>query len=156
MPAMKCSGLLALALVAIFQAAPAAAFEHAHADPAFLVRVPGLPDAGLRVEVRAEADPARSDSTRLCAGTVLRELVKRPGMPDRDRIYRAPLDVQTFLVLYVLDAAGGSVVHAHLLAALTGTHCVDVHLSRPLAPDESPEDWRAAFAGARILPGAGR
>lgn len=143
--------LTLLCLTLLVARGPAAAFEARHADPALRILAPALPAEGLSVSVDARADTAQAASTRVCAGARLRELVQRPQMPDRDRIYRAPLDAQTFLVLYILEAEGRSTLHAHLLAAVAGTHCVDVHFSRPQGPDDGPEAWRAGFRGAQIL-----
>lgn len=138
-----------LALASVAAAWPAAAFEQRVDDPGFTVVVPLLPQS-VRADVHA-APAARGVITRLCAGEFLRALVKRPGIPDRDSIYRAPLDAGTFLVLYRLGDGGTRTLHAHLLAAARGTHCVEAHFERPLGPGEDEDDWRRSFAGARIV-----
>lgn len=146
-PGRPFAALLALA------ALPAAAFDWTLATPPAVVSVPQwrAPPAGLAVDIAAAASPAGA-STRLCAGAFLRTLVRQPGMPDRDSIYRAPLDADTFLVLYILQADGRRTLHGHLLAAAAGTHCIDAHFSRPMAPGEDEDTWRAGFAGAAIRP----
>ena len=71
-------------------------------------------------------------------------------MPERDSVYRAPLSEKTFLVLYVMTDSGPPVLHAHLLSAVAASHCAQAHFTHPRQPDEDQEDWRKAFAGARI------
>lgn len=151
----------------------AGAFEHAFELPAFVVSVPGIPsiplapraataspgarvalghDATFTVEITA-SESSQAGSTRACAGTFLRELVKRPDMPDRDSIYRAPFDASTFLVLYIVERQGVKALHAHLLSAAAGTHCVDAHFSRVMGATEDVDRWRTTFTGARIREG---
>jgi hypothetical protein len=151
-------------------ALPACAFEQSFDAPSFIVSVPQLPsisvaapspsqggdvltargqDATYVVEIIITASAAAS-STRACAGTSLRELVARPNMPDRDNIYRAPLDPNTFLVLYLMELDGKRLLHAHLLSAAGRTHCIDAHFSRSLSASEDVDSWRTAFIGATV------
>lgn len=167
------SAPLLLWLLSAAAALPAFAFEQGLSDPPMKISVPRLPqvelgkaavaadrrtwsgqDAQLAVEVQATANAAASGSTRVCAGAFLRELVRRPGMPDRDSIYRAPIDAGTFLVLYILDEPAGKRLHAHLLAAVGDTHCVDAHFSRRQRDGEDVDEWRGSFAGAGVTPAA--
>lgn len=151
---------------------PAWAFEQALSSPDVVVSVPRLPQvalgqplgagtgadrswqgAGAGVDVDIHARPAASaGSTRLCAGSFLRELVRRPGMPERDSIYRAPIDADTFLVLYIHGEGPDRRLHGHLLAAAGDSHCVEAHFSRPLRPGEDVDDWRTSFDGAAVRP----
>ncbi len=151
-------------------ASSAGAFEQTFEAPAFVVSIPGLPNFGLTpvratepqgsvvasgrggpylVEITASAS-TQAGSTRTCAGNFLRELLKRPNMPDRDSIYRAPFDASTFLVLYIIEQQGKRVLHAHLLSAASGTHCVDAHVSRDMGRAEDEDNWRTTFTGARV------
>ncbi len=159
-----------IAIGLLFHAAAASAFEQAFDSPAFIVSAPRLPsiplgepatsgdghvktargrDTTYVVEVSSISTP-RAGSTRACAGDFLRELVRRPNMPDRDNIYRAPFDTTTFLVLYILDERDTKQLHAHLLSSAAGTHCIDAHFSRNLRAGEEVDDWRASFAGATV------
>jgi hypothetical protein len=163
------------ASVALLLLAPTAslAFEQAFEAPPFVVSVPRVPnlriavapgrgdstsvhaqgrDAVFAVEITAEAS-AQAGSSRTCASMFLRELVKRPNMPDRDSIYRAPLDASTFLVLYIFEQKGTKVFNAHLLSAAAGTHCINAHFSREAAVDEDEDTWRTTFKDARIREG---
>ena len=148
----------------------AVSFEISVTDPAFAVAVPGLPD--VRLEPQAVVSPRvvrllaggngghevsvavttadAGASPRACASSLLHTLVGRPGMPDRDSIYRAPLDQETFLVLYRLGTASERQLHAHLFSAASAHHCVEVHVSRPERPGEEIDEWRKTFATSHI------
>ena len=147
----------------------AAAFEVKVLDPAFKVTVPALPDISLRQTTSASEPSLRMAgdngtykiavivttaqkrvSPRECAGSSLRSILSRPGMPDRDNVYRAPLSASTFLVLYVIADGGQHMLHAHLLSAAANMHCTEVHFSRLERPGEDEDDWRNTFSGARI------
>ena len=71
-------------------------------------------------------------------------------MPDRDNLYRAPIDPDTFLVLYLMELDGKRLLHAHLLSAAGSTHCIDAHFSRSLVAGEDIDNWRTAFSGATV------
>ena len=161
------SSIVAMALVALHGSV--AAFEGKGTDPTFTITVPALPDISLRKTAPASGSPpqlqgddgtykvavivsaaSKAVSARECAGTGLRSILSRPGMPNRDSIYRAPLSASTFLVLYVITEGAQSALHAHLLAAAEGTHCVEVHFSRPQRPGEDVDDWRQTFSSARV------
>lgn len=163
----------ALAAALLRAAGAVAAFEQHVAEPGFTVSVPKLPAFVLEPTTAAtpgtlalagQAGPggalratvtvtpaAHEVGTRVCAGAFIRGLVARPGMPGRDSIYRAPLDAETFLVLYILEVGGAKALHAHLLAAVGSRHCVEAHFERPMAAGEDEDDWRRSFAGARVL-----
>jgi hypothetical protein len=151
-------------------ALPACAFELAFEVPPFVVSVPRLPsisvgapnasqggnvltvrgqDTTYIVEITATAS-GNASSTRTCAGAAVRELLGRPNMPDRDNVYRVPFDSNTFLVLYLLELGGTRLLHAHLLSAAGGTHCVDAHFSRSLLAGEDVDSWRTTFSGATV------
>lgn len=153
---MRLTPVSAMAAALLLAALPATAYEQTFADPGVVVSAPGLGGSpALKVELHAEAVP-QADSTRICAGRFLRELIKRPDMPDRDRIYRAPLDQANFLVLYILEAEGRKTLHAHLLGALRGSQCLEAHFSRPMQSEDEAESWRRSFAGASLRAAPGR
>jgi hypothetical protein len=145
----------------------AAAFDVSVREPAFTLSVPDLPDfrlepaaagtgpllagrdGALQATVAVTRAPA-DGSTRVCAGTFLRTLVTRKGMPERDSIYRAPLNETTFVVLYLLGDEPERSVHAHVLAAVAGDHCAEAHFWRPLAEGEDLDAWRQRFMRATM------
>jgi hypothetical protein len=152
---------------------PASAFELKVTNPDFTVTVPNLPDLRLQPPATRAAGATRTlvddgdyrvtaglkeaaspVSARECAGTGLRAILAQPGMPGRDNVYRAALSATTFLVLYVQTDDRRTMLHAHLLSAVAGTHCADVHFIRPGRRGEDHEEWRNAFTGARIDDGA--
>jgi len=162
---------LLLAIASMLAACEGAnAFELKVASPAFTVTVPNLPS------IRLDAQPAsnsgassamagedgtykvtllvtkaeKETTTRTCAGSFLRSLVARPGMPDRDNIYRSALDENTFLVLYILGAEGSQQLHAHLLSSASATHCIEAHFSRALRVGEDEDNWRNSFVGSHV------
>ena len=164
---------LAVAALAI-ATAPAQAFEASVSQPAFTVVVPSLPalavaapaaDSSSAPSVRLVGsdgtttlaisvdDAKRSITPRECAGSFLRALVARPGMPPRDSIYRAPLNEAVFLVIYILGDEPASVLHAHLLSSAASTHCIEAHFTRALLAGEDEDAWRRTFSGASIVEG---
>jgi hypothetical protein len=169
--ALKAVTLFAFGLGALLAAGGAGAFELAVTGPDFTVAVPRLP----AIQLEAQKTPAppvtkamrgddgtyevsllvtqaeRETSTRACAGAFLRALVARPGMPDRDSIYRAPLDTETFLVLYILGTPRR--LHAHLLSSANASHCIELHVSKSLRDGDDEDAWRRSFQGARIAAG---
>jgi hypothetical protein len=158
------------AIVALLAAGSAGAFELAVSGPDFTVVVPRLP--AIPLEAHTAAPPAtkamrgddgthqvlllvtpsaRETSTRSCAGAFLRALVGRPGMPDRDSIYRAPLDTDTFLVLYIQGTPQR--LHAHLLSSANASHCIELHVSKALREGDDADAWRRSFQGSHIAAG---
>jgi len=165
MPVRVLTSAIATALIG--SPAAVAAFEAKVSDPDFTITVPALPDIALqRQPAGAESAPRllgddgtykvdvvigaaqRSVSARECAGSGLRSILSRPGLPSRDNVYRAPLSANTFLVLYVVPE--GPTLHAHLLSAVGERHCAEVHFSRRQRAGEDVDDWRKSFSGAHI------
>ncbi len=87
-----------------------------------------------------------------CASSTVNSLVRRPGVPSQDRIYKAKLDSNTYIAMYVTPMSGFVQLHAHLLSAAGGTHCVEVHASMVSKSKEDVEPWFKSFADARIEP----
>ena len=173
---MRASSLL-LAMASVFGACgacgQAGAFELAAKNPNFTVKVPSLPAIALdrqptsasnvssamagddgTYKVSLVVTRAASDTTtRACAGDFLKSLLARPGMPDRDNIYRTALDENTFLVLYILSTRGDLQLHAHLLSSASATHCIEMHFSRAGRDGEDDDGWRQSFVGSHIEDG---
>jgi hypothetical protein len=167
MPVRPLPSLAAVALISWH--ALALSFEAKVTDPDFTIVVPALPNIALRQQPASPASAPRllgDDGTyqvavaisampqgvlaRECAASGLRSILSQPGMPHRDSIYRAPLSVRTFLVLYVRSEGAQATLHAHLLSVAGEAHCTDVHFSRLQRAGEDVDDWRSSFSGARI------
>jgi hypothetical protein len=150
--------------------AEAGALEMDLRDPALHLSVPGVPaiamheqptpggnakrvlvghDDTFNVDVELSRHPNEM-SPRTCAGTVLRALVSQAGMPNRDSIYRAPLDATTFLVIYVLSQGQQEKLHAHLISSAGASYCVNAHFTRLAKSGQDVDDWRTTFSSARI------
>jgi hypothetical protein len=140
--------------------------------PAFRVQIPSLPP--MRMEPRpmaagrphlrlmgfegpftvtvltptADAGMTAQD----CAGSTIGALPARPGVPTQDRIYKARIDANTFVAIYVSPMPGFVQLHAHLVSAAGGTHCVEVHASRTSTSKEDIDLWFKGFGSARIEP----
>jgi len=165
------SRLLFIVLLGGLHAA-AGAFELGLRDPDLNLSVPGVPaiamheqpasggnakrvltgnDDTFSVDVELSRHPNEM-SPRTCAGTILRAVVSQPGMPNRDSIYRAPLDAMTFLVIYVLSQGQQAKFHAHLISSAGASHCVNAHFTRVAKAGQDVDDWRTTFTSARISP----
>jgi len=148
----------------------ACAFELTLSDPEFALAVPGVPAIEVHEQPTKPAGAARlltgSDKTfavqvevlrqpnavspRVCAGLLLRSLVAQPGMPSRDSIYRAPLNVNTFLVIYALGEGQAQKLHAHIISSAGTSHCANAHFVRRAIPGEDSDLWRTTFTSARV------
>ena len=151
--------------------ASVSAFEFSLREPAFSLSVPGVPDIALGEEaVSADASGRRvlagkdeiyavdielsrqsgEMSPRICATVMLRSIMDRPGAPPRASVYRAPLDVNTFLVIYALGEGEQARLHAHLISSAGSDHCANAHFARAAKPGEDVDAWRSSFTSARI------
>ena len=85
-----------------------------------------------------------------CASSTLRSLGSRPGVPEPDKVYKARLDDRTFIAIYAARQPGFLQMHAHLMSAAGGTHCVEIHVSRVPGSREDVEAWFKLFGSSRI------
>ncbi|GGC18431.1 hypothetical protein GCM10011572_44780 [Pseudoduganella buxea] len=86
-----------------------------------------------------------------CAGSMVKRLVARPGMPPLDSIFRARLNDRTYAAIYAMPGAGKPVLHAHILSAATGgTHCIEVHVSRIAGSQDDVAPWFKGVGAADI------
>jgi hypothetical protein len=85
-----------------------------------------------------------------CASATVRALASRPGSPPPAEIYKARLDDNTFIALYSARAPGFMQLHAHLLSAAAGTHCIEVHASKIATSEDDIAPWFEGFRKARI------
>lgn len=87
-----------------------------------------------------------------CAASTLRSLRARPGVPQSSQVYRARINDDTFVAIYA-SALGGLVrLNAHVLSAVGGTHCIEVHASQMSASEDDLAPWIEGFAKANVEP----
>jgi len=140
--------------------------------PAFRVQIPSLPALKMEPHPMAAAHPQlrlvgseepftvtvltptadAGMTAQDCAGSTIGSLSKRPGVPTQDKIYKARIDANTFIAIYVSPMSGFVQLHAHLISAAGGTHCVEVHASRVSTSKEDVDPWFRGFSRARIEP----
>ena len=164
-----------LVLVGALLASPlsrAADFAFEVASPKFKVSIPGLPQMKMEPHPLHAAQPhlrflgsqgpytvqvatpaaAAGMSALECAGATLRAMAARPGLPPSSEMYKAKLDDHTFVAMYTAPVGGVVQLHAHLLSAAGGTHCIEVHASKMSDSADDVDTWLKAFDQARIQP----
>ena len=130
-------------------------------SPKFRVVIPGIPQMKMEVHPRNATQPhlrflgtddpytvavftpaAAAGMTPLeCAGAITRSLAARPGTPPSAQILKARLDGNTFVAFYATPLVAGVLLHAHLLSAAGGRHCVEVHATRASIPEDDLGSW---------------
>ena len=131
------------------------------ASPKFKVIIPGIPQMKMDVHPNNATQPqlrflgtddpytvavftpaAAAGMTPLeCAGAIARTLAARPGTPPSSQILKARLDGNTFVAFYATPLVAGVLLHAHLLSAAGGTHCVEVHATRVSIQEDDLGSW---------------
>lgn len=170
-PKLGAAGIACLALCASLSCR-AEDFVLQVASPKFKVNIPGVPQMKMDVHPKHASQPhlrylgadgdvtvsvftpaASAGMTPLeCAAATLRTLVARPGVPPAAEIYRARLNGTTFIAAYAARHGGTVQVHAHLLSAAGGTHCVEVHTTKTTLAEEEIPLWLNALQKASIEP----
>jgi hypothetical protein len=165
------SRLAALALLAAPLLAQAE-FRYEMTEPPFRVVVPSLPAISMELHPEAAkgahlrrlgsegpytvsiltptSSPGMSPTD--CANVMFAELPKRPGVPRQEQVYKARLDENTYIAIYGTQQPTGVLLQAHLVSAVRGTHCVEVHAGRAASTEQEARQWFASFRGARIEP----
>ncbi|QJR09505.1 hypothetical protein DSM104443_00549 [Usitatibacter rugosus] len=85
-----------------------------------------------------------------CASSTIGALSKRPGVPPQAQIYKARINAQTFIAIYAAPASGAVLLHAHLVSAAAGTHCVEVHVSKVSMSQDDLKPWFKDWDKANI------
>ena len=139
-------------------------------SPKFKITIPGIPRMRMEVHPKNASQPqlrflgsedpytvavftpaAAAGMTPLeCAGAITRSLAARPGTPPSSQIVKARLDDSTFVAIYAAPLGGGVQLHAHLLSAAGGTHCVEVHATRISIEEDDLASWIADLDKASI------
>ncbi len=147
-------------------------FDFEAASPSFRVTIPGIPQMAMALHPQNATHPhlrfqgfaapyavsvftpaAAAGMTPLeCAGATVRALATRPGVPPPQEVYKAKLSDKTFVAAYATQLAVGVQLHAHLLSAAGGTHCIEVHASMASVDDDDLPAWIEILDKARIEP----
>lgn len=142
------------------------------ASPKFKVTIPGIPQMKMEVHPKNASQPqlrflgsedpytvavftpaAVAGMTPLeCASAITRSLAARPGTPPSSQILKARLDGSTFVAIYAAPLGGGVQLHAHILSAVGGTHCVEVHATRISIEEDDLSSWITDLDKASIKP----
>lgn len=150
----------------------AAGFEFGVAAPKFRVSLPAIPQMKMDPHPRNAEQPqfryqgseppytvsiftpaaASGMTPRECASATLRSMVGRPGLPPPAQLYKAQLNDTTFVVIYAAAFVAGVQLHAHVLSAAGGAHCIEVHVTKASLLVEDLASWIGDFDKARIAP----
>ena len=150
----------------------AAGFDFEATAPKFRVTLPAIPQMKMAVHPKNAAQPqfryqgaeppftvsiftpaaAAGMTPRECASATLRSMAGRPGVPPPAQLYKAQLDDTTFVVIYASTFVAGVQLHAHVLSAAGGAHCVEVHVTKASMLAEDLATWIDEFEKARIKP----
>lgn len=147
-------------------------FVYEVASPRFKLIIPGAPQLKMEVHPRNATQPhlrylgadgdftvsvftptAASGMTPLeCAAATVRALTGRPGVPPPADVYKARLNATTFIAAYTVPHGGTVQLHAHLLSAAGGTHCIEVHTTRTMLEEGEIAFWLTTLQKASIEP----
>ena len=141
-------------------------------SPRFKITIPGIPQ--LRMEVHPQnasqphlrflgsAEPcsvavytptAVEGMTPLeCAGALARSLAARPGTPPPSEVLKARLGNNTFVAMYAVSLGMGVRLNAHILSAVGGRHCVEIHATKLSIDEEDLASWVTELEQASIEP----
>jgi len=89
-------------------------------------------------------------TARDCASATVRTLGARPGVPQSSDIYKARINDHTFAAIYASSLGGMVQLNAHVLSAVGGTHCIEVHASKISSSDDDLAPWFEGFTKANI------
>lgn len=147
-------------------------FDFEVASPKIRISIPGLPQLKMGLHPENASRPhlrflgaegpytvavftpaAAAGMTPLeCAGAIVKALAARPDVPPPSEVHKARLNDKTYIAIYGVQIATGARLHAHLMSAAGGTHCIEVHATLISVEEEELDTWVAAFQKARIDP----
>jgi hypothetical protein len=142
------------------------------ASPKFKVSIPGVPQIKMDPHPRHASQPhlrffgsaepytiavytpaAAAGMTPLeCAGAIARSMAGRPDMPPPSQVLKARLNDNTFVAIYAAPLSAGVQLHAHILSAAGGTHCVEVHATKISILEDDLASWITDLEKASIEP----
>jgi hypothetical protein len=141
-------------------------------SPRFRVTIPGIPQLRMKVHPKNASQPhlrflgsaepytvavytptAAEGMTPLeCAGAVARTLAARPGTPPPSQVLRARLGENTFVAMYAMALSVGVQLNAHILSAVGGGYCIEVHATKVSIDEEDLASWVSELEKASIEP----
>ena len=139
-------------------------------SPRFKITIPGIPQLRMEVHPKNASQPhlrflgsaepytvavytptAAEGMTPLeCAGAVARTLAARPGTPPSSQIVKARLGKSTFVAMYATPLSVGVQLNAHILSAVGGRYCIEVHATKVSVDEEDLASWVAELERASI------
>ena len=141
-------------------------------SPRFRITIPGIPQLRMEVHPKNASQPhlrflgsaepytvavytptAAEGMTPLeCAGAVARTLAARPGTPPPSQVLKARLGKNTFVAMYAVALGVGVQLNAHILSAVGGRYCIEVHATKLSVDDEDLASWVTELEKASIEP----
>ena len=85
-----------------------------------------------------------------CAGAITKSLAARQGTPPPSQVFKARVNERPFVALYAAPLGVGTQLHAHLLSAAGGTHCIEVHATKISNQADDLAAWLTDLEKARI------
>lgn len=141
-------------------------------SPRFKITIPGIPQLKMGVHPQnatqphlrflGSADPysvavytpiAAEGMTPLeCAGALARSLAARPGTPPPSQVLKGRLGNNTFVAMYAVALPVGVQLNAHILSAVGGRYCIEVHATKLSIDEEDLASWVTELEKATIEP----
>jgi hypothetical protein len=168
--ALQFSGTIVLLYASLSCRADGFAFEVD--SPRFKITIPGIPQLRMEVHPQNSSQPhlrylgsaepytvavytptAAEGMTPLeCAGAVARTLAARPGTPPPSQVLKARLGKNTFVAMYAVALSVGVQLNAHILSAVGGRYCIEVHATKVSIDEEDLGSWVTELEKASIEP----
>jgi hypothetical protein len=140
-------------------------------SPGFKIAIPNIPE----MKLEKQSNPARphlrllgSEGTytvavltpttdagmapKDCASAIFQSIARRPGLSAANALYKARIDNNTFIAIYVSQNDKLRLLNTHLISGVGGTHCIEVQVSKGFTSDDDIEPWFNGFSKARIEP----
>ena len=141
-------------------------------SPRFRITIPGIPQLQMEVHPQNASEPhlrflgsaetysvavytptAVEGMTSLeCAGALARSLAARPGTPPPSQVLKARLGKNTFVAMYAVSLGMGVRLNAHILSAVGGRYCIEVHVAKLSIDEEDLAFWATELEKVSIEP----
>jgi hypothetical protein len=141
-------------------------------SPRVRITIPGIPQVRMEVHPKNATQPhlrflgsaepytvaiftptAAEGMTPLeCAGAVARTLADRPGTPPSSQVLKARLNDKTYVAMYAVSLTVGVQLNAHILSAVGGRYCIEVHATKISIDEDDLAAWVSEIEKASIEP----